>query len=824
MDQQNQNEWVSKEEYDELLRKYNKVNMELYNFKCRKTVRLIRKIDLKLEKINIYGKLNKVLQKTGIPKVFFNNFIIKKADKLSFEEYKFYKYKRERVNKYYLDSTKIKHHYEKDLISIVMPVYNCEKYIAKSIDSILRQTYSNFELIIVNDGSTDDTNNILKQYANKDKRIVIINQENQTLPCAISNGFSKACGEYYMWVGADDVLHDNCLKFMLDDLKKDERADYVFPNVRLIDENDKPIINNCWLAKDEEHPEKVMLPHNMLKLCTFKDNTIAPICLYKSLVVKTLAPFSKNRFTVEDYDYWMRVNDLFIIKHTDSDETIFDYRRHKDTLTSHAKELDIDRKTRILMLWEAFREDFYLMPLLWVIDKPEEHQELVSIIENRGHMIINSEKANSLVLNDIYNNMVYVHFDSNDMFKNIPDSAYKVVLCNEQFKGSKADLYITINTKKEIKEIDYQKGFFAIEDYNTIFSFIDTKAKEYFLRRIEDYVEDRDRKELHPVSAVVVTYKRTEKVPIVLESLLKQSEPRENYEILVVNNDIFTNEIKELVEEIREKYNLSDQFLRYVEAPIKGVSYARNVGAFEARGDIIHWLDDDSISDYNNIHEMRNAFKEKTNAAVIGGNIILKKPNPVPEVILEGKEKLWSQYIVDGTEMVKVTKWFLMPYGANYATIKKDLLRVGGFRLCYGRVGHNWIGGEETASSALIRRLGKDVYMQPKAIVYHDPQYHRYSFEHVKNTLNAGPRTIVKLEQDMIINPEYHNIDAQKRYYKYNKKQVRKYKNKVERFYFVQDLEGHRLSLIDLRKEINERIKALPYRESMLKFIKNNEK
>lgn len=76
----------------------------------------------------------------------------------------------------------------------------------------------------------------------------------------------------------------------------------------------------------------------------------------------------------------------------------------------------------------------------------------------------------------------------------------------------------------------------------------------------------------------------------------------------------------------------------------------------------------------------------------------------------------------------------------------------------------------------------------------------------------------------MIINPEYHNIDAQKRYYKYNKKQVRKYKNKVERFYFVQDLEGHRLSLIDLRKEINERIKALPYRESMLKFIENNEK
>ena len=150
MEQKSENEWVRKEEYEELLRKYNKVNMELYNFKARKSVRLVRKFDLAMRKINIYSGLNKILRKVGMPKVFFNNFIIKKASKLSFAEYKFFRYKRDRIKTAYLDSNKIKYKFEENLISIILPLCEETKYLKTIINSVLIQTYKQIELIIVN--------------------------------------------------------------------------------------------------------------------------------------------------------------------------------------------------------------------------------------------------------------------------------------------------------------------------------------------------------------------------------------------------------------------------------------------------------------------------------------------------------------------------------------------------------------------------------------------------------------------------------------------------------------------------------------------------
>lgn len=584
MDQQNQNEWVSKEEYDELLRKYNKVNMELYNFKQRKSVRLVRKCDLALRKINIYGGLNAILKRVGMPKIFYNNYIIKKADKLSLYEYKFFRFKRTRMENCYLDSSKIRYQFENDLISVILPIYEDTKYLKTVIDSVLKQTYTNIELIIVNSFISDEITNIIDKYSKNDDRIIVLKEQKQELYACLNKGLEIARGEYIMYISPSERLFDNCIKEMYDYLKKNDKVDFCFPNVTIVGVDGRPNKDNVWYPTDEVHTENVMLPHNMLNLSIIKDNTVSPVCLYKSIIAKTLAPFSSNRSTLEKRDYWNRSNDLFILNHITSDVPLLEYRQIKDASLKYFDK----NKMNLLMLFEAFRQDFYLMPLVWVIDDPDKHPEIVSRIEKNGHMLISRETANHLVLNDIYNNIVYLHFDSNDDFGQLPNVAYKVVLCDKQFKGSKGNLYITTNTDDNLEQIDYQKGFFGISDYDTIFAFIDTKAKEFFLRRIEDYVEDDNRKEEHPVSVCVVTYKRTEKVPIVLESLLKQSEPRENFEILVVNNDIYTRDIYELVEEIRKKHNLSSDFLRYVEAPIKGVAYARNVGAFEARGDIIH--------------------------------------------------------------------------------------------------------------------------------------------------------------------------------------------------------------------------------------------
>ncbi len=92
------------------------------------------------------------------------------------------------------------------MISIIIPIYNAEKYISTCLGSILSQTLYNIEIICVNDGSTDNSLEILEEYQKKDSRIVILNQENQGVSVARNYGISKATAEYIMFMDADDTI------------------------------------------------------------------------------------------------------------------------------------------------------------------------------------------------------------------------------------------------------------------------------------------------------------------------------------------------------------------------------------------------------------------------------------------------------------------------------------------------------------------------------------------------------------------------------------------------------------------------------------------
>ena len=101
------------------------------------------------------------------------------------------------------------------LISVVVPVYNIEKYVGKCIESILCQTYTNIEVIIVNDGSTDNSLSVCHMYQKKDKRIKIINKDNGGLSEARNYGLHTAKGEYICFIDGDDYIHSKMLENML---------------------------------------------------------------------------------------------------------------------------------------------------------------------------------------------------------------------------------------------------------------------------------------------------------------------------------------------------------------------------------------------------------------------------------------------------------------------------------------------------------------------------------------------------------------------------------------------------------------------------------
>lgn len=122
-------------------------------------------------------------------------------------------------------------------VSIIVPVYNVEKYLPKCVDSILSQTYYDFELLLVDDGSPDSSGNICEDYAQKDSRVRVIHQDNQGLGGARNTGISVAKGEYVLFVDSDDYVHPQLLEKTLS-VAETEDCDVVMFNAVAVDEND----------------------------------------------------------------------------------------------------------------------------------------------------------------------------------------------------------------------------------------------------------------------------------------------------------------------------------------------------------------------------------------------------------------------------------------------------------------------------------------------------------------------------------------------------------------------------------------------------------
>lgn len=105
-------------------------------------------------------------------------------------------------------------------ISVVIPIYNTEKFLVKTLDSVINQTYKNLEIICVNDGSTDNSLNILTSYAKNDFRIKIINKPNSGLSDARNTGIDAASGEYIAFVDSDDYIDKDFYEKLMESIQK----------------------------------------------------------------------------------------------------------------------------------------------------------------------------------------------------------------------------------------------------------------------------------------------------------------------------------------------------------------------------------------------------------------------------------------------------------------------------------------------------------------------------------------------------------------------------------------------------------------------------
>lgn len=219
------------------------------------------------------------------------------------------------------------------LVSIIIPVYNAHDYLPRNIESILSQRYQNLELILVDDGSKDDSASIMRYYGERDARIKNLFQENSGAPTARNYGFSIAKGEYIQFVDSDDCMAEEALSRMVTKMEK-TGADIVMGAYDTVDEEDTfikkvelPLTANVYTKKDTQEVFSLIPPMPGNKL-------------YRGSIVRKydleFAPFLKQ---AQDLNFYLKFL-LFADKIAVLDEVVYHYRVRSGSI-SHTYSLVI---------------------------------------------------------------------------------------------------------------------------------------------------------------------------------------------------------------------------------------------------------------------------------------------------------------------------------------------------------------------------------------------------------------------------------------------------------------------------------------------------
>jgi len=258
------------------------------------------------------------------------------------------------------------------LVSVILPVYNHAAMLGEAVESVLAQTYTDFELILLNDGSTDDIDAVFRRYRGH-PRVRLLTQPNQKLPKALSNAFEFARGEFHTWTSADNLMEPRLLERMVAFLREHPDVEMVYADYMAIDGRGEPLRDPAFRPQNKRRPDspEIHLPRDPRPLNTVDDNFIGACFLYRGRAGRVLGEYAPE-LGCEDYDYWMRMNALFRIAHLGTDEVLYRYRVHDNTLSGRARELRISERVHALMDYERQRATFYAQPWEIVVDSATE--------------------------------------------------------------------------------------------------------------------------------------------------------------------------------------------------------------------------------------------------------------------------------------------------------------------------------------------------------------------------------------------------------------------------------------------------------------------
>ena len=211
-------------------------------------------------------------------------------------------------------------------VTVVMPMYNARAYAAQAIESALAQAYRSFEIVVVNDGSTDGSDEIAHDYARRfPGRVRVIDQRNAGLPAARNTALNAGRGDYYALLDADDVWHREHLQRAMQAFDADPDLGLVHANIRRVD------AQGAELGVPARGWHRGLDPYRALALR--EEHVACPTAVFSREAIRAVGGFD-SQFTglgCEDRDLWLRIAERFRLRYLDCVTT--DYRVHAGSMS-----------------------------------------------------------------------------------------------------------------------------------------------------------------------------------------------------------------------------------------------------------------------------------------------------------------------------------------------------------------------------------------------------------------------------------------------------------------------------------------------------------
>lgn len=257
------------------------------------------------------------------------------------------------------------------MVSIILPVFNAERFLSQCLDSILRQTYQDWELIAVDDGSKDGSMEILKSYEKRDLRIHIISKKNEGVSIARNIALEHAHGDYVYFVDSDDIVMPEALMILVKAMES-SKTTFVKSDFLPIDEQGKQVFINKKQVIRRRYDGKVMDSEKFFKKILMKEYFLWTCLFRKDIIVKNHILFIPHCRLMEDAAFvadYLLYSDRNIYK----DACVYGYRKYEGSVSAVNKDYTEDMMLIKKHLLEFPKSELHINLLKMMASKLDEN-------------------------------------------------------------------------------------------------------------------------------------------------------------------------------------------------------------------------------------------------------------------------------------------------------------------------------------------------------------------------------------------------------------------------------------------------------------------